>query len=424
MINRTIAPAFRQVENIELVEAEQLSLDNGVKLFVVDAGTQDLVRIELIFDNVNWDKTKPLQAYAVNSLLAEGTSKLSALEIAERVDYYGAFLQTDYNYDYSVVTLYTLTKHMEATLAVIKEIVTDAVFPEEEVETFRRNQKQKLSVNLEKNDFLGRRAFNRALFGETIYGYSAGNEDYDNLTRDQLLEYFNLAYRPGNCTIIVAGKVEQPAIDTINRFFGKNWDKGLALQKNFFSFPLKKGTEHYFEKEGALQSALRIGQVSISRSHPDFASLQVLNTILGGYFGSRLMANIREDKGYTYGIGSALVSLKNAGYFFIASEVGAEFCGSALTEIEKEVNLLKTEPVSPEELALVKNYMLGSFLGSLENAFSHADKFKNIYFSGMDYNYYSDYVNTIRTITSEKLLELAGFYYQFDNFERVIVGKK
>jgi len=424
MIERTQAPDFKQVENIELVKADNYTLDNGIKLFAINAGTQDLVRVELIFKNVNWNINKPLQAYAANTMLVEGTSKLSALQLAEEIDYYGAFLQTDYNYDQSSVTLYTLTKHLGATLPVIKQIISDSVFPEDELETFKRNQKQKLSVNLEKNDFLSRRAFNRALFGDSIYGFSSVAADYDKLHRDQLVEYFNLAYRPNNCSIVVSGKVDEATISLINGYFGKNWDKGVDITPNSFTLPIRTGAEHYHEREGALQSAIRIGQVSISRNHPDFAALQVLNTVLGGYFGSRLMANIREDKGYTYGIGSALVSMQNTGYFFIASEVGAQVCTSAVAEIQKEVTTLRTELIPAEELALVKNYMLGSFLGGLENAFSHADKFKNIYFSGLGYDYYENYITTVKTITSEKLLELANFYLNFDSFEKIIVGKK
>jgi zinc protease len=149
----------------------------------------------------------------------------------------------------------------------------------------------------------------------------------------------------------------------------------------------------------------------------------VLNTVLGGYFGSRLMANIREDKGYTYGIGSGMSSLRHAGALFIATEVGADVCKAAIIEIEKEINILKTEPIPDEELSLVKNYMLGSLLGSLENVFSHADKFKNLYFAGLDYAYYDRYTDTVKTITSADLLALANKYLDFDGFYKVIVGK-
>ncbi|KAA8477157.1 putative Zn-dependent peptidase [Arcticibacter tournemirensis] len=424
MIERTTAPAFKQVEKINIIKAAPVTLNNGIQLYVINAGEQELVRVELIFNNVNWNISKPLQAYAVNAMLVEGTSTLTAYQIAERVDYYGAFLQTDYNYDISSVTLYSLSKHLDSVLPIVKDIVTDAVFPEDDLETFKRNQKQKLMVNLEKNDFQSRRIFNNMLFGNSLYGYSTQAEDYDRLGRDELIEYFHQAYQPENCSIIVSGKVDSGVIELLNKYFGHNWDTSLKVSHNVFSFPVQEASLRYLEKPEALQSAIRIGKVSVNRSHPDFPALQVLNTVLGGYFGSRLMSNIREDKGYTYGIGSAVVSLVNSGYFFIASEVGADVCAATLVEIEKEVNLLKTDLIPAEELDLVKNYMLGSFLGSLENAFSHADKFKNIWFSGLEYDYYDRYIKTVKEINSETLLELARFYLDFDSFNKVIVGKK
>ncbi|MBC7914039.1 MAG: insulinase family protein [Pyrinomonadaceae bacterium] len=424
MVDRTLAPQFKQVEQIQLLKAEPYILDNNIKLYVINGGEQELIRIELIFKNVNWNKAKPLQAYVVNSMLVEGTSKLTAQQIAERIDYYGAFLQADYNYDYSTVTLFTLTKHLEATLPVVKSIVTDSVFAEAELETFKINQKQKLLVSLEKNDYLGRRLFNHALFGDTIYGYKTESLDYDKLDRAQLLAYFGAAYQPSNCTIIASGKINEATIKTLNDFFGKDWDKGTDIQPNVFSFSTEKGSEHYCERSEALQSAIRLGRVTVNRSHPDFPGLQVLNTVLGGYFSSRLMSNIREDKGYTYGIGSAIVSFHNAGYFVIGSEVGSHVCAAAITEIEKEIRLLQTELIPQDELNLVRNYMMGSLLGSLENALSHADKFKNIFFSGLTYEYYDQYINIVKTITAEQLQALAIKYLDVSDLEKVIVGKK
>jgi predicted Zn-dependent peptidase len=424
MIDRTMAPAFGQVENIELIKAKSIVLDNGLKVFSVNGGDQDLVRIEFIFENIAYDTSKPLQSYAANTMLNDGTRELSASEIADKIDYYGAFLQTDFSNDQSTVTLYSLNKHLTATLPVVKAIIADSIFPQVELDTFIRNQKQKLSVNLEKNDFLSRKIFNSVLFSNTLYGYDTRAEDYDRLTRIQLQEYFSQAYQPENCTVVIAGKVQNEALNLIDRLFGKNWQGGRSVTPNNFNFYPGSGEEHYIEKADALQSAIRLGKIAINRSHSDFPGMQVLNTILGGYFGSRLMANIREDKGYTYGIGSALVSMKNAGYFFIASEVGAAVCTSALTEIQKEIEILKTETVSEQELGLVRNYMLGSMLGGLENALSHADKFKNIYFSGLGYEYYQNYVQIVRTISAQELLVLANKYLDWDGMEKVVVGKK
>lgn len=424
MIDRTLAPAFGQVENIELLKAKPIVLGNGLKVFSISGGEQDLVRIEFIFENIAYDPSKPLQSYATNSMLNDGTSELSSSDIADKIDYYGAFLQTDFSNDQSSVTLYSLNKHLAATLPIVKAVISDSIFPQVELDTFIRNQKQKLSVNLEKNDFLSRKIFNSVLFGNTLYGYDTRAEDYDRLSREQLQQYFNLAYQPENCTVVISGKVTDNALNLIDQLFGSIWADGKSVNPNNFNFYIGNGQEHYIAKRDALQSAIRLGKVSINRSHSDFAGFQVLNTLLGGYFGSRLMANIREDKGYTYGIGSALVSMKNAGYFFIASEVGADVCNSALDEIHKEIEILKTQEVGEPELNLVRNYMLGSMLGGLENAMSHADKFKNIYFSGLDYDYYQSYINTVRTITAQDIQNLANKYLDWNEMERVIVGKK
>lgn len=424
MIDRAQAPAFRQVEHIELIRAKEQVLSNGLKLFSIDGGDQDLVRIEFIFENTAYDPAKPLQTFATNTMLNDGTTEFSSTEIADKVDYYGAFLQTEYSNDQSTVTLYTLNKHLANTLPIVKAIISDSVFPQVELDTLVRNQKQKLSVNLEKNDFVSRKTFSNVLFGNTLYGYDISAADYDHLERAQLLSYFKEAYQPKNCTVMLSGKVKDETIRLVDRYFGSDWNNEQDTKPNVFEFSAASGAEHFIEKQEALQSAIRLGRIAINRTHPDFPGFQVVNTILGGYFGSRLMANIREDKGYTYGIGSALVSLKNTGYFFIASEVGADVCSATLNEIEKEIKLLKQEPVQEEELALVKNYMLGSMLGSLENALSHADKFKNIYFSGLGYDYYSRYIETVKTMSPERIMELANQYLDFDAFQRVIVGKK
>jgi predicted Zn-dependent peptidase len=239
-----------------------------------------------------------------------------------------------------------------------------------------------------------------------------------------MLNHFKEMYQPTNCTMLVAGKISADTVSLIETAFGADWVN--ANQPADASQPVIAPSEEHFyftEKPEALQSAIRMGLPAINRTHPDFPALQVLNTVLGGYFGSRLMANIREDKGYTYGIGSGTSSLKHGGALFIATEVGADVCRAAVGEIEKELNLLKEEIIPAAELSLVRNFLLGSLLGSLENVFSHADKFKNLYFSGLDYDYYDRYVNTVKTVTAEHLKDLANRYLNFDQFYKVIVGK-
>jgi len=423
MLDRTLTPEFKAIEHIKLIAPGHIKLENDCNLYWFNSGEQELVRIEWIFSNLRFNPAKPLLNIAVNTMLNDGTNSLTGAQIADAIDYYGAFLQVDYGFDHSQVTLYCLNKHLKHTLPVIKDILTQSIFPQKELNTFIRNQQQKLQVSLQKNDFLARRAFNKALFGGTMYGISPEVEDYAKIQRDDLLEHFKLMYQPNNCTMIAAGKIDDDILKEITLHFDKDWANNSIADITQPDFIESEQLFNYIEKSDALQSAIRLGTKLINRTHPDFPALQVVNTILGGYFGSRLMANIREDKGYTYGIGSGMSSMKYSGAIFIATEVGADVTRLAMTEIEKEIRILKTELVSDEELSLVKNYMLGSLLGSLENVFSHADKFKNVYLSGLDFEYYDRYTEVIRNITAKDVLTLADQYLSFDQFYKVIVGK-
>lgn len=417
-------PDYNQVNDINFIAPVQRKLSNGIDVYTFNAGDKELVRVEFIFNNVNWDESKPLQAVTVNSLINNGTSDLSAKEIAEQIDYYGAFLQTDYGADHITITLYSLSKHLSSVLPIVKAILTESTFPQHELAIFIQNQKQKLQVKLEKNDFLARKTFAHAIFGDTAYGSDISVNDYDVLKREDLIHYYQAAFKPENCIIIAAGKFGDMEFTALDEFFGNYWNGESASAMNDFTFLPTAGNKIRIEKPDALQSAIRMGKLSINRSHEDFPALQVVNTVLGGYFGSRLMANIREDKGYTYGIGSGIASLQHAGYFFIATEVGADVCESALSEIYKEIELLRSEEISEEELSLVRNYMLGSLLGSLENIFSHADKFKNLYFSNLGYDYYHKYIDTVKHISTEKILHIAQTYLAPSSFVEVVVGKK
>jgi len=423
MINRKEAPEFKAIDNIHLIRPEHIKLANGCNVFCFNSGDQELVRIEWIFGNLRFNTTKPLLNMAVNTMLNDGTNSLSGSEIADKIDFYGAFLSVEYGVDHSTVTLYSLNKHLHHTLPVIRDILTDSIFPEKELETFIRNQQQKLQVNLQKNDMVARRTFNKAMFGNTLYGLTPVADDYQAIRREDMRVHFKEMYQPSNCTLIIAGKIEKETLDLLTGTFS-DWVNS-ATPANITQPEIEHAAEHFYfvEKTEALQSAIRMGLPFINRSHPDFPAVQVLNTVLGGYFGSRLMNNIREDKGYTYGIGSGIAAYKQAAALFIATEVGTDVCKAATIEIEKEINLLKTDMVPAEELSLVRNYMLGSLLGSLENVFSHADKFKNLYFSGLDYEYYDRYTEVVKSITAAELLKLANEYLDFEQFYKVIVGK-
>lgn len=426
MIDRTIAPQFNVVEEVRLLQPEHEVLQNGVDLFVFNSGEQDLVKIEWVFQNLNTeDLHLPLLNIALAGMFLEGTKQYASAEIAEKVDFYGAFLQPEYSFDHTSLTLYALNKHVEKLLPIVKSVLIESIFPESELNTYVRNNKQNLSVSLKKNDFVARRVFNKTIFDSNRYAYSPEIEDYDRLERSDILKLYQHQINAGNCTIFISGRVTNQVHQTVRKIFGDQWDARPLdqTQQRMVDKGSQKGNLILIERPDALQSAIRVGYQTINRKHPDFSSLQLLNTILGGYFGSRLMSNIREEKGFTYGIGSGIASLKYGAFFTIATEVGVEVTNATLVEIEKEIDRLRNEPIPIEELNLVKNYVNGAFLGSLENVFSHVDKFKNVHFVGLDLTYYNRHLQIVKSSTPETIMNTANKYLDYNNMIKVVVGK-
>lgn len=426
MLNRTIAPTHSATTRVDLIKPTRLTFPNGLQVFLFDSGDQELVRIEWIVGNVLATANRTLLNTCVCDMLLEGTSTHSSAQLAEQVDFHGALLVPAFGFDQSSLTLFSLNKHLPSLLPLVKGVLTDSIFPEKELATYIRNNVQKLQVSLKKNSFVARRQFNRAIFGETRYGYTPEAVDYEGLDGDELRLLFTKQYQPKNSTLVVSGKVTDEVIRMLEQLFGNEWENNDALIADDVPpvFVPVAGTEPIVvERADALQSAIRLGSLSIQRSHRDFPGLQVVNTLLGGYFGSRLMTNIREDKGYTYSVGSGLGSLKHGAFLTIASEVGVDVTEATLLEIQKEIQRLRDEPVPEAELALVRNYMMGALLGSLENVFSHADKFKNAYFSGLDLDYYDKYTHAVNTITQAEVQRLANTYLDYDKMVKVVVGK-
>jgi zinc protease len=425
-VNRKIAPAFQTIEKIEFIKANEKKLDNNISVYSVNGGTQDLIKIEFLFAAGMFHQNKTLQAATVNAMLEEGTSNLSSAQIADLIDFYGAFLETNVGQDNASVTLYTLNKHLAATLPVIEKIIKDAQLAQNELDIHLSNKKQKFLVNKQKVANIARKRFVEILFGEKHpYGINVNEDDFEQVNRAELLQFYKTHYAANNCKIIISGKVIDGTFDLLNKYFGGddwNTNNNAPLLKSLTENT--KPVTEIIAKKDALQSAIRIGKTLFNRTHSDYIPMQILNTTLGGYFGSRLMNNIREDKGYTYGIGSGIASLHHGGYFFISTEVGVDVCQSALNEIYFEIEKLQTEQIPNDELELVKNYMLGNFLRSVDGPFAMADRFKGIMEYGLDYSYFEKYIHTIKNTNAKQLQELANTYLQKSSLTELVVGAK
>ncbi len=424
-LDRTKAPEFKVMESVNLLEAESFQLDNGNTVYYINAGAQDVFRIELLFNAGSWYQQKALVAGSASKLLAEGTSNRSAEALASKMDFYGAFLQSKADRDFASVNLYTLNKHLGETLPVLKEILTDAVYPENELKTYISREKQALITNQKKVSYLASSNFVQLLFGEKHpYGRKASVENYNSLRRIDILEFYQKNYQLLDCQIVLSGKIGEKQLQLVNQYFGgEDVERGNTEVQGFESRRTSE-REHFISKDDAIQSAIKIGRPIFTKDHEDYHKLSVVNTLLGGYFGSRLMANIREDKGYTYGIGSGLASFLHSGYFVISTEVGAEVCSASLTEIYKELEILQNELVGQEELDIVKNYMIGRFQSNTDGPFAWADAFTAINKHGLDYGYYRDFFKTVKDITPEDIRTMAQKYLRKEDLIELVVGKR
>ncbi len=424
MLNRTSPPDIKDaIEfNLELKPYEKFVLDNGVEVYAIDAGAQDVLQMEMVFYAGNCFEKNNAVATATSYMLKTGTSSKTAFEINEHFEYFGAYCNRSCQNETASVSLHTLSKHLPVLLPVIKEMITDSIFPEEELAIYIQNSKQQLSVSLQKCDFVANRLIDAFLFGENHpYGKYTVAADYDALTTTQLKEHFQQYYLNGHCVIFVAGKLPADLFTVLNEQFGHLAIKPGKQQitNNIIASAIKKYRIKN-DVEG-VQGAIRIARDFPNRLHPDFMKMMVLNAVFGGFFGSRLMSNIREDKGYTYGIHSYVQSHFQDTAFLISTEAGKDVAEATVEEIYKEMEILREELIDEEELLLVRNYLIGSILGDLDGPFQIIGRWKNIILNDLDVQYFYDSIKTIKTISAEELKILANKYLQPADFYELIV---
>jgi predicted Zn-dependent peptidase len=324
------------------------------------------------------------------------------------------------------MTLHCLNKHVGELLPVVAELLSDSVFSEEELEIYKKNSQQRLQVSLKKSEFVAGRLIDAYLYGEAHpYGKYSKMEDYQALQREDLLGFFDQHYRHGTLRIIAAGKLPGDLLSRLETSFG-HLPVRPAVNGGVSGvvFPIVPSVEKKYRitnDPNGVQGSIRIARNFPNRHHPDFQKMQVLNNVFGGYFGSRLMANIREDKGYTYGIHSYLVNNIQESALLISTEAGKEVCEPAIEEVYKEMKLLRTELIDDEELQQARNFAIGSILGDLDGPFHVAGRWKNILLNGLDGNYFNEGVRIIKTITPEELRELAIKYLNPEAFFELVV---
>jgi zinc protease len=424
-LNRNIAPTVHSIKQFDLVKPQAEILANGLRWNHIQAGKQTAVSVQLIFRAGTWFAPSREIAAFTARMLNEGTSTKTSAQIAEEVDKYGSFLEISSGNDYATIEVYALSKYLAPMLALVKELLTEATFPEKELQQVKDSNIQNIKVNNEKTSVVASAKFRTLLFGDnTPYGVEMMVEEVERVQQKQLVAFYQEAFYQQPFEVLSAGNLTDSEKNEIRNFLNsltiKPANKVLETPKMVISGDKKRG-QLYLAKDDALQSSIRIGKPLFLRTSEDYMVMRVLNEILGGYFGSRLMSNIREEKGYTYSISSSLQFNRNAGYLIIGTDVKKEVKEETKTEIFKEMQILCNEKVPKEELAMVKNYMKGAFVNSLGTPFAIADKYRNMFLFDLPADYYQNYLAAIDAVTAKELQEMAKKYLHGD-FVEVVVG--
>lgn len=406
--------------SVEMPPSRLTHAKNGVRIYTLKSDDFEVVRFTFVFKAGSTTQHKPFAASSTANMLGEGSTSLSAQEIAEKLDFYGSYFDVNIDRDYTYISFCSLKKFFEPTLDVAREILLHPSFPEREFNIYCQKRKQSLTIERQKVDMQSREMFAEALFGSNHpYGISTAEEAYDDLTTDDLREHYDGLYTAENSFVVCSGNIDDRVYNHIADL-ASELRTGTSID---IKFP-KPTTTHYRERniDSALQSSVRVGRLLFPRTHPDFVGMQVVAAILGGYFGSRLMQNLREEHGYTYGVMAAMVNFEHEGYLAIATQVAREHRDNAIREIFNEIERLRHELISDDELQMVKNVMIGEILRILDGPFGIADVTIENIMCGMDNSATEESVRRIFSITPKEIKALAEKYLHHDDLVVVVAG--
>jgi predicted Zn-dependent peptidase len=424
-LNRRLMPEHGKSVLLAIDDPVEIKLDNGMAAYLIEAGEEEVTRIDFIVKAGSAYQDKSLVAGNVCKLLKEGTKNYSSAQIANLFDYFGSYLSTSISKDKATITLYSLTKHLERLLPVVSDMLKEALFQTQEIDLHLHMQRQEFLVNREKVKYKAQFEFNRMVFGAgTAYGQIVELDDFDKVERDDLVRFFKTHYNVKNTYIVVSGKTNHKVPELLNKHFGSGLSQDVNKNDSIRFVGTNGIKEKFIEKPGAMQSAIRIGRPMINKTHPDYNRFILLNTILGGYFGSRLMSNLREDKGFTYGVSSFTLNFRHGAAFSIATQVNAKHTREAIDEICNEMKKLRQTKISSKEIKLVKNYIYGTFLRNFDGPFALSERFSSVKDFGLSFDYYRKSLEEILLITADDLIETANKYLNPDDMIKLVVGNK
>ena len=417
-------PSINPVVVDKMALPVEVTMPNGVSAYVLKGYDKGIVRLELLFKGGYSIQDKPLQATFTNRMLREGAGGLSSDEISQKLDYYGAWIESYSSQKCNHLVLYCLSKHFAPLLVLLEAIVKEPAFPEGNLDVVRRGGKAHFEVNSKKVDVVAQRHFEHALWGdEHPLGHIVESADYDNITREDLLNYHRRVYNSRNLSIFISGDVDETELSAVRDVFGKeNWGEYVGEDYVTVQPPYSMTGRHCVRMEGTVQSAVKLGFMAMDVADPDFHKFRFLTVLLGGYFGSRLMSNIREENGYTYHISAEVDAYGKRNAFMISSETANEYVELCVKEIYKELDKLCNEPITEAEVEHVRNYILGEMCRECEGLTAKSEVFVNAWLSGESFASVNEYLEVVKNVSAKELTEVAKKYLKPSGMIEIVVG--
>ncbi len=424
MINRNIAPAVKEISKINLVKPQKHILSNGVNLYSFRSDNSPVIKLDVIFNAGIEYESEKMQAVFANALLKEAPKGMTPDETSEYFDYYGSFPEGFTGNDSAGLRLYVPKRYLSEVLPVFADLFKNPSLPENEFEILKSKHTESLRNNLKKTKYVAMKGLNSELFGS---GHPRGNmampEDVESIRLNGIKDFVNKNYQLQNCFMQISGMADDESIELCNRYFGKTADKKSIVKKPGHEIIESSEKFRFFDMDNAVQSSIYVGKNFGKITEDELIDLSILNTVLGGYFGSRLMKNIREDKGYTYGIGSFLSEYNDCTVLKITTDVGINVTQNAIDEIFKEIDTLSKKRIHFSELNLVRNFMLGDMLSSFDGVFQTSAIWEKLISTGKSSSFINKQITRVKNITASELQDLSVRFFQNSGFHTVVAGK-
>lgn len=430
VLDRSVPPKSGKPKDINFPKFFETKSDNGITILVIEDNRLPLITSRFVFksgsytDYFSGDNKSGLVSLT-SELLTKGTKQRSATDIAEETDYLGATISSGCDYDATYVSSYSLKKYFDNVFDILSDVILNPEFEEEEISRLREQRLNSLLSMIDDGDYLSDKIFKKYIFDGTPYSFpiEGTKSSVENITRDDIVTVYKNIFRPENLIVAFVGDITpEEAVKKINEKFSE-WENFPAADIKILTPENKNITKVYLtDKKGAVQSSIKAGNLGIRRDNPDFISVNVMNTMLGGYFTSRINKNLREDNGYTYGARSSFNSNKYSGDFSVVTEVKNDITSNTMREIIKEIKKMRDEFVSDEELQNVKNYISGSFPLQLETPNAIASKVINLKLYNLSDDYYNTYIRKVNDLTKEDIKNAAVKYLHPENLTISIAG--